>query len=1562
LAITTAEAILRETLFVSTATTARQKVGTESDQAKAIADAELARAHALADALHALQTALNADWVPIEWNGWGYGGWGYGWGGWYGGYGGWGYGWGGWYGWGGYVFGYAAYGWGGYGYGGFGGWNGFGWGFGTWYGGWGFGWGYGWGYGGNYGGNSGAQEDYDDEVDEIEDDYNDALDSANDTAKDELAAAKLAEAIRNGDAGIAFATSRGNAGVAYVIAQNIADDAYSTVAQSQANTLNLTVGNAERTWDIAVSTAKKNRVFAENAATVTLATEKASTTSSYLQGIAQSESVFHHANSVQNHLRAQQNPIGPRGEYQRAYAEANSTWIANAAPAFVSSKSIEANATALLAVEIAKANAVKSNTMANSEHDRVTANTLTNETYVLANTQASNSMSTGLRTIENQRSATHANNAKAFDVSVATNAKARQVAIAQALVDFEEDSDEYQNAIKNARKQGAIQFSTLSHDFSTAEHASRKVYSFEESNIRHAYAVAGHSIEESKTVSLSSAKQAKRVSDANANKVYWDTESAQRRMATISHDNAKAAFYTATETAIGIANNLIHTRMQLPWTQYLVSAAQVRQNAWSASSLVYGQLVVQRANVEQTYDSSVSQARLDTTIASVVADHSAMVMSSAATKSSEISNANARKTFEQQMSTTTQVYLDRLSEIKKDESIEQQNNPNGPASDWQAQRTSATNTYVLNRAQKQSSARTTFDANSSAEDSAFTTANAAKARTMVDADATYRSVEANAYSVVIADLRNAERLYTIAEFAAIVSASSSFSTSSPWAAYDALEAIARAAWKTTVGNVISSKDAQVAQGQRQLELAVTNADDTYENRRIDYVSSIQLETASLPGVYGNGSMPLPTLSQAPFLDEFYASIASGTIPSEVGTRFIPTSTNTFSNSSGYSGGLSGGYRSSILNPDGFREVGYEGSGNGGGFGDFSVIGGSPSSRVNWNLIGEADSIQSTQATDIAITLYGLSSGLKTIFDSEEPDNFGNGGSGYGGEGEPPIVFDGPLTMDFASTSTISEIIGERSPELQRLFEATASARYSSLPMRPGATYSPILSSPSVLGNSQDRTKTKPTISLFRNNAFSMDARASAIESAQSFEQSLNVQLQNTPNLVLLESAFTEAEPEEILSESEANAIVEFENMIATLSQKLAGMKELSTSDMSTFDQAGLTVVDNGFWPWESVLKVVRIGDSNYAYVFHDATTYHSRSGFSDRTVSARWELHSVNNSSERMDKQIFALIRDQGYLSALQTTEVLLSIVPGGSTATYIEDGKFIRAGLAFGSDVVQTVFPLGKLAKLQKLASVTSKVTKVSNVAISAKTMASAMLIVDSLNAGVGIHDTVQDVQKGNKVGAAIGSLDVLFSVLNVGFSAKQLADAARDARRVVDGSMPEVDTAKPGLKKVEPDSIDDAIESLKKTSSRSFVTDYTYPTGLRNGIPAGRRSTNLQNADSEFKRGIARENQSADILAGKGYKVEQNPNVPLQSTNPDFRIEGKLFDNYAPTSGDVRSIMREINRKAAFQARRVVLNLADSPITRHELRKGIDDYASTDVLEIIVIDKLGNIVKFFP
>jgi hypothetical protein len=144
--------------------------------------------------------------------------------------------------------------------------------------------------------------------------------------------------------------------------------------------------------------------------------------------------------------------------------------------------------------------------------------------------------------------------------------------------------------------------------------------------------------------------------------------------------------------------------------------------------------------------------------------------------------------------------------------------------------------------------------------------------------------------------------------------------------------------------------------------------------------------------------------------------------------------------------------------------------------------------------------------------------------------------------------------------------------------------------------------------------------------------------------------------------------------------------------------------------------------------------------------------------------------------------------------------------------------------------------------------------------------------------------------------------------------------------------------------------------------VSDRTYPTGRSGGQPTGSRATNKPNADADFKRGIARENESADTLSKKGYKVEQNPDVASQTTNPDFRIEGHLFDNYAPTTSDARSIVDQINKKVANQAPRIVLNLADTGVTRSQLRQALQDYGSAALQELIVIDKLGNIVKFLP
>ena len=154
------------------------------------------------------------------------------------------------------------------------------------------------------------------------------------------------------------------------------------------------------------------------------------------------------------------------------------------------------------------------------------------------------------------------------------------------------------------------------------------------------------------------------------------------------------------------------------------------------------------------------------------------------------------------------------------------------------------------------------------------------------------------------------------------------------------------------------------------------------------------------------------------------------------------------------------------------------------------------------------------------------------------------------------------------------------------------------------------------------------------------------------------------------------------------------------------------------------------------------------------------------------------------------------------------------------------------------------------------------------------------------------------------------------------------------------------------------DGVVILKR---QDFPTR-TYPSGSKGGKPEGTRSTNKQNADSESKRGIQRENESADRLADAGYKVEQNPDVP-GAKNPDFRIEGEIFDNYSPTTGTGDGIRNGIAGKIeSGQTSRVVLNMADSPVARNAIRQALTDRPINGLREIIMIGRDGSIVHFFP
>ncbi|MGM4915063.1 hemagglutinin repeat-containing protein [Rhizobium sp. 768_B6_N1_8] len=129
---------------------------------------------------------------------------------------------------------------------------------------------------------------------------------------------------------------------------------------------------------------------------------------------------------------------------------------------------------------------------------------------------------------------------------------------------------------------------------------------------------------------------------------------------------------------------------------------------------------------------------------------------------------------------------------------------------------------------------------------------------------------------------------------------------------------------------------------------------------------------------------------------------------------------------------------------------------------------------------------------------------------------------------------------------------------------------------------------------------------------------------------------------------------------------------------------------------------------------------------------------------------------------------------------------------------------------------------------------------------------------------------------------------------------------------------------------------------------------TGTRTAIPP--------RSDAATRRSLIRENESAELLAQNGFKVEQNP-VIAGPKEPDYRINGEIFDNYAPSTSNARNIASEIARKITNgQTERVVVNLADSSVSPAALEAQLTAYAIPGLKQAIIIDRSGGfkIIKF--
>ncbi len=93
------------------------------------------------------------------------------------------------------------------------------------------------------------------------------------------------------------------------------------------------------------------------------------------------------------------------------------------------------------------------------------------------------------------------------------------------------------------------------------------------------------------------------------------------------------------------------------------------------------------------------------------------------------------------------------------------------------------------------------------------------------------------------------------------------------------------------------------------------------------------------------------------------------------------------------------------------------------------------------------------------------------------------------------------------------------------------------------------------------------------------------------------------------------------------------------------------------------------------------------------------------------------------------------------------------------------------------------------------------------------------------------------------------------------------------------------------------------------------------------------------------------------------QNLPSPDGNKNPDYNIEGNIFDCFSPKTDSAKNIRNEINRKVAKdkQTDRVVLNLDDSTASIPAIQAQLAKKPVSGLKEVLVV-KNGTVNRIFP
>lgn len=130
------------------------------------------------------------------------------------------------------------------------------------------------------------------------------------------------------------------------------------------------------------------------------------------------------------------------------------------------------------------------------------------------------------------------------------------------------------------------------------------------------------------------------------------------------------------------------------------------------------------------------------------------------------------------------------------------------------------------------------------------------------------------------------------------------------------------------------------------------------------------------------------------------------------------------------------------------------------------------------------------------------------------------------------------------------------------------------------------------------------------------------------------------------------------------------------------------------------------------------------------------------------------------------------------------------------------------------------------------------------------------------------------------------------------------------------------------------------------------------------------LQNPNMSAAERLKKVERRGSRRRGKGRKrvlvllIEQNPVVEGTTRNPDYRIEGEIFDCYSPAKNTkARNIASTIEEKVIKkgQTKRVVLNLNDWSGDVVALVKYLNDYPIEGLEQVLVV-KDWDVISIYP